>query len=201
MFKKKDGKEKKKPDKKDNISKSTLDILPIRFYDDQVDGFIYEDGTYMDIFNIIPSDRRNLQGDELNYNIYSVTKFYRLYSPDGKFISMNFPVNTSVQRAYLQKKLKGATDKVRATWLEREIRELDLLDQNIMRREYYLMFWGTSREDFIKNKDNIEKWIGSGRSRLVEPMTKEKKLQIMKKICNMNSLILPGDLKEEVSDE
>ena len=194
-------KEKTPKKKKQDPIKSTLDILPIRFYDDQVEGFIYEDGTYMDIFNVIPSDRRNLQGDELNYNIYNVTKFYRLYSPDGKFISMNFPVNTSLQRAYLQKKLKESTDKVRAQWIEREIRELELLDQNIMRREYYLMFWGSNREDFIKNKDNIEKWIGSGRARLVETMTKEKKMQIVKKICNMNSLILPDDLKEVEDDE
>ena len=193
-------KTKKEKGKKAETIKSTLDILPIRFYDEGVGGFIYDDNSYMDILNVIPSDRRNLQGDELNFNIFNVTKFYRLYSPDGKFISMNFPVNTSFQRAYLQKKLKESTDKVRASWLQREITELELLDQNIMRREYYLMFWGINREDFIKNKDNILKWIGSGRARLVEEMTKEKKCQIVKKICNMNSLILPDDLKD-VDDE
>ena len=194
-------KEKKSKKKKEVVNKSALDILPIRFYDEAIGAFVYEDGTHMDLYNIVPSDRSNLQGDELQFNIYNSTRFYRLYSPDGKFISMNFPVNTSFQREYLENKKKLATDKVRKLWLEREIKELELLDQNVMRREYYLMFWGNDKEDFVKNKDNIEKWIGNGRSRLVEEIDKEKKIQIVRKICNMNSLILPDDLKEDVKDD
>lgn len=194
-------KEKKNKKKKEVVNKSALDILPIRFYDEAIGAFVYEDGTHMDLYNIVPSDRSNLQGDELQFNIYNSTRFYRLYSPDGKFISMNFPVNTSFQREYLENKKKLATDKVRKIWLEREIKELELLDQNVMRREYYLMFWGNDKEDFVKNKDNIEKWIGNGKSRLVEEIDKEKKIQIVRKICNMNSLILPDDLKEDVKDD
>ena len=194
-------KEKKSKKKKEVVNKSALDILPIRFYDEAIGAFVYEDGTHMDLYNIVPSDRSNLQGDELQFNIYNSTRFYRLYSPDGKFISMNFPVNTSFQREYLENKKKLATDEVRKLWLEREIKELELLDQNVMRREYYLMFWGNDKEDFVKNKDNIEKWIGNGRSRLVEEIDKEKKIQIVRKICNMNSLILPDDLKEDVKDD
>lgn len=194
-------KEKKSKKKKEVVNKSALDILPIRFYDESIGAFVYEDGTHMDLYNIVPSDRSNLQGDELQFNIYNSTRFYRLYSPDGKFISMNFPVNTSFQREYLENKKKLATDKVRKLWLEREVKELELLDQNVMRREYYLMFWGNDKEDFVKNKDNIEKWIGNGRSRLVEEIDKEKKIQIVRKICNMNSLILPDDLKEDVKDD
>lgn len=187
--------------KNSNVDKTILNILPIRKYDDSVGAFMYENGTYMDLFYIVPSDRSNLQADELQFNIYNNIKFYRLYYPDSKIISMNFPVNTAMQREYLQQKMKKATDKVRKLWLEREIEELNLLDQNVMRREYYLMFFGKNKDEFVKNKDNIEKWIGNGRSRLVEKLEKEKKIQIVRKLCNMNSLILPDDLKEDMRND
>ena len=63
------------------------------------------------------------------------------------------------------------------------------------------MFFGKNKDEFMKNKDNIEKWIGNGRSRLVEGLEKEKKIQIVRKLCNMNSLILPDDLKEDVIND
>jgi hypothetical protein len=70
-----------------------------------------------------------------------------------------------------------------------------------MRKEFYLMYFGKNRDDLIRNKNNIDKWIGFGRNRLVEDMSKEKKIQILRKICNMNSLILPDELKDEEDDE
>lgn len=190
-----------KKDNKTNVSKNILSILPIRKYDDKLGGFIYCNESYMDLFSIIPSDRANLQEDELQYSIFNNIKFYRLYSGDIKLISMNFPVNTSYQREFLKKKYKQATDKVRRLWLEREMNELELLDQNVMRKEYYLMFFGKDKDEFIKNKDNIEKWIGHGRSRLVQELSKEKKIQIVRKLCNMNSLILPDELEEDSKDD
>ena len=85
---------------------TTLEILPIRSYDEQIGCFLLGDKSFLDILDVLPSDRDNLQGDELRYNIMLNTRFYRMYAPDGKLISMNFPINTSVQRAHLQHKLK-----------------------------------------------------------------------------------------------
>ena len=56
----------------------------------------------------------------------------------------------------------------------------------------------------LKNKNNIEKWIGFGRSPLVQGIEKEKKIQIIRKLCNMNTLILSDELKgdeDETSEE
>lgn len=191
---------KKKKDSKEEV-KTVLDVLPIRFYDEDLGGFLLEDGSYMDLYEIVPSDRSNLQGDELDYNVMNFTRFLRLYSADIKFISMNFPISTSPQRRHLEKRLEKCTDMVRKLWLEREINELALLDQNIMRREYYLMYFSNDAESFIKNKTNIKKYVGYGRNKLVDEIDMEKKIQISTKLCNMNTLILPDDLKEYVYDE
>ena len=183
-----------KKEKKETVDiKTTLEILPIRSYDESIDCFKLKDGSYLDIMDILPSDRNNLQGDELRFQIMKTIRFYRLYAPDSKLISMNFPVNTSVQRDFLEKKLKRAADPVRKLWLEREIRELELVDQNVMRREYYLMIFGDKKENMIKNKTQIRSLIGHGRNRITKEMSKEKKIQIVRKLCNMNSLILSDE--------
>lgn len=180
--------------------KSNLQILPIRFYDESLDCFILDDKSYLDIMGVIPSDRRNLQGDAIEYNIINNMRFYRIYSGDLKFISLNFPVNTSFQRDILLRKIKKTGDEVRKLWLEREIEELERLDANVMRREYYMMFYGKTKDEFIKNKSSIINAIGYGRNKLVEEIEKEKKIQIVRKLCNLNSLLFSDELTE-VSDE
>lgn len=188
------GRKQKRKSSEEILSKSTLEILPIRFYDEQIGSFILEDKSYLDILELIPSDRDNLQGDELKYIIILCVRFYRIYSPDGKIMSMYFPINTWTQRTHLQRKWKKATDAVRKKWLQLMIEELETLDQNVKRREYYLVYFGRDKEEFLKNKTRILKSLGYGRNRLVKNIGKEKKIQILRKICNMNTLILPDDL-------
>lgn len=194
----------RKKEKKPEAVRSNLEVLAVRSYDEGAGCFVMEDHTYMDLFQILSSDRSNQQGDELQYSIYNFTRFFRLYGPDSKIISMNFPVNTSFQRGVLGRKVRKTTDDVRRGWLDRETEELARLDQNIMRKEFYYMYFGKNREDMLKNKNNIEKWIGFGRSPLVQGIEKEKKIQIIRKLCNMNTLILSDELKgdeDETSEE
>ena len=193
-------KEKKTKSKSKDIS-TTKDIIPIRSFNLDLQAFVLEDGTFLDMYEIVPSDRSNLQGDELNYNIINLMRFFRLYSADVKFISMSFPMSTSIQRKHLEKRLKKSPDEKRNLWLRREINELRNLEMHTMRREYYLMFFGRDKENLLKNKSNIEKYVGYGRNKLVESIDMEKKIQIVTKLNNMNTLILPDDLKEIAYDE
>ena len=58
------------------------------------------------------------------------------------------------------------------------------------------MIFGSNSEEFLKNRTNILAWLGRGRSKIIKEIDKEKKIQIMKKLCNMNSLIIPDELRE-----
>ena len=194
MFRKR---EKKRKKKEIDLIKSMLEILPIRSYDEQIGAFLLEDKSFLDVLDVVSSDRDNLQGDELQYKVILSMRFCRMYGPDGKYTSMNFPINTSVQRGHLQHKKRKAADVVRQKWLQRETDELITLDQNVVRKEYYLMYFGKDKDDFLKNKTRILKSLGYGRNRMMEDISKEKKIQIIRKICNMNTLILPDDLIEE----
>ena len=181
---------KKKKSKEKEIIKNNLDILSIRGYDEELEAFFCEDGSYLDFFEIVARDRQNLQDDAV-----------RLYSPDHKDIGLNFPINTSLQRNNLEWKLKKTNDPVRKKWLTREINELLTLDSNIDRKEFYRMYFGSNKEELQKNRINILTWLGRGRSRIVKEIDKEKKIQIIKKLCNMNTLIIPDELREGYNDE
>lgn len=192
---------KKKKSKEKEIIKNNLDILSIRGYDEELEAFFCEDGSYLDFFEIVARDRQNLQDDAVRFDIVTLTKFERLYSPDHKDIGLNFPINTSLQRNNLEWKLKKTNDPVRKKWLTREINELLTLDSNIDRKEFYRMYFGSNKEELQKNRINILTWLGRGRSRIVKEIDKEKKIQIIKKLCNMNTLIIPDELREGYNDE
>lgn len=196
---------KRKEEKKEKkeIIKTNLEILAIRRYDEELKAFIMEDGSFLDLLEIVARDRQNLQDDAVRFDIMTLTKFERLYANDHKDIGLNFPINTSLQRNNLEKKLKKTSDPVRRKWLLREIDELLTLDSNIDRKEFYRMIFGSNREEFLKNRTNVLAWLGRGRSKIIKEIDKEKKIQIMKKLCNMNSLIIPDELREvqEYEDE
>ena len=192
---------KKKKSKEKEIIKNNLDILSIRGYDEELEAFFCEDGSYLDFFEIVARDRQNLQDDAVRFDIATLTKFERPHSPDHKDIGLNFPINTSLQRNNLEWKLKKTNDPVRKKWLTREINELLTLDSNIDRKEFYRMYFGSNKEELQKNRINVLTWLGRGRSRIVKEIDKEKKIQIIKKLCNMNTLIIPDELREGYNDE
>lgn len=188
LFKKERGNKKSR----ENIVKTNLDIMPVREYDVKLNAFILQDSNYLDLLEIIPKDRGNLKDEELQYEIYMFQKFFRLYLPDHKIISLNFPINTKKQRNNLEFAIENTLDPIRKEWLEREIRELESLEETVTRREFYFMYFGYDKNSFVKNKSNVIRWTNRGRSKLLKEMNKGKKIQIITKLNNMNSLIIPN---------
>ena len=78
--------------------------------------------------------------------------------------------------------------------------ELILLDENIQRREYYLMYFANNEDTFERNRSDLLTLVGTGKNKLVREMGKGKKIQVIRKLNNMNMLIIPGEFEED-SDE
>lgn len=194
-------KKKEKGSGKQEIIKTNLEVLNIRGYDEELDAFYMADGSFLDLMEIVARDRQNLQDDAVRFDIITLTRFERLYAPDHKDIGLNFPINTAVQRRNLERKWRKTSDPVRKRWLEREIDELLTLEGNIDRKEFYRMYFGATKEELIKNRTNMLSWIGRGRNRIVREIDKEKKIQIVRKLCNMNALILPDELGEDPDED
>lgn len=186
---KKAEKAKKKRNRKEKETfYSNLKVLNIRNYDYELQAFIMKSG-YLDIMEIEPRDRDNLQDDAVTFDVYTMASFYRLYSSDIKFITLNFPISTEPQQEYLKYIYQKTNDEVRRKWLLREIRELEKLDNTVKRREFYMMVFSATKEDVLKNRNEIIIRMGYGKSRLVKEMTDRKKIEILRKICNMNTAI------------
>ena len=184
MAKKKADNEKKK--KKPEIVKTNLDILPIRHYDEKLGCFILDDKSCLDILQIISRDVNNLSDDELRREIYGLIKVFKTVGADIKLMSMNFPLNTSKQREMLRHHLEKASDDVRRKWIQRQIEELETVDENIHTSNFYLLYFGSDEADFLKNREIIDKYVCNGLDALAEHIDKLQKYQIMIKLCNMN---------------
>lgn len=175
-------------------------LLPLRYYSDESEAFVISDGSFLDILSVRTKDRKNLKDEEIKYYIYRYTKFYKQYEGDLKYISMNFPVDTSSQRKYMSNYSKKTLDKNRQKWLERKIAEFNNLDDVVNRREYYLMYFAKNKEELIKNR-SIIKNFSIGRNNLFLAIEATEKFQVMKKLLNMNTLIVKEELKHEESIE
>lgn len=182
---KEDKKEKKT--KKKSMPKNILNLLPVRIYDDTVDAFLNKNGRYMDLIKIIPRDLENISDDELNIEIMNMIKIFKTVGIDLKFISINFPLNTKQQRESLYEYKERASDLIRIKWIERQIEELNRADKGILTREFYILIYGESKDQFIKNKELVTKYTCSGFIRTAEFIGKEQKIHILNKISNMNT--------------
>lgn len=192
-MKKRDKRNKKQQKSEEELIKTNMDILNIRFYDEDIDAFILDNGTCVDLLQIVTKDRENLQDDVVRYDIYNLTRFEKLYALPHKDIGLNFPINTSMQRANLQRKYRSTADPVRRKWLQREIEELETLDANIERKEFYRMYFADTKDELVKNRRDILSYIGYGRNKIVKQIGKDKKIQIIRKMQNMNTLVLPEE--------
>lgn len=185
---------------KNNNAIDTLAIVPHRHYDEEIDAFVLKDGSYIDFFEVIPKDRENQDPDELRFDALVMTRFYKLYSDDMKWISLNFPMNTQKQRAFKQRKFKETIDPVRRRWIERQIAEFERLDSNIGRREFFLSFSGENRDDFLRKRKKILGDLGTGKGRVIKEITKDKKIRITYKMLNMNTLVTSEE-HEEIEED
>ena len=75
----------KKKEKKPEVVKTCLDIIPVRSWDASVDAFCLSNGSYMDMFRVIPRDLQNIAEDELELEIFRFTKLLKTVAFDLKF--------------------------------------------------------------------------------------------------------------------
>ncbi len=185
----------------DGKAADTLQIVLHRHYDEEIDAFVLEDGSYIDFFEVIPKDRENQDPDELRFDALIMTRFYKLYSDDMKWISLNFPMNTQKQRLFKRRKFEETIDPVRRKWLERQIREFEKLDSNIGRREFFLCFFGENRDDFLRKRKKILGDLGVGKGRMIKEISKDKKIRVTYKMLNMNTLVTSEEHENYVEEE
>lgn len=181
--------------KKEAVTKTNKDILPIRYYDDDVKAFVLEDGSYLDLFEKTADDIDNMLEDEIQYKMINFAKFLKMYKDDFKIVTLNFPTNTLAQQKHLKKIFEHTNDPVRRKWLQRSITELERADKGTRKKEYYFIIIS---ENLEAHYEHIKQMGILGSS--VREVSMDKKAQILYKLCNMNSLIVREDEEDDMED-
>ena len=165
------------------------DLLPVLSYEGGC--FRLKNGELLDLVQIVCKDLMNILDSDLNFDMYVLSKFFKTFGADMKIIGMNFPTDTTMQRSYVLHKMQTPNPQYRET-LERKLDELQNLEENSTYREYYLMFFSSSREEYQHNQNII--WKSLGNHKLVKSLSPEKKAKILFRLSNKNTNIYGTDL-------
>lgn len=175
-------KHKEKKEKK--IDSTNLDILPIRKYDDEIEAFILEDGKYFDMIEKMAEDVDNMLDDECQYLMIKFAKFLKLYKDDFTIVSLNFKTDLTKQKKSLMRIIENTNGNIRKEWLEKSIVELESAESGTKKREYYILYKAKDKDELFEKRKAF-KILGEG----VREMEKNKKVDVIFQLCNMNSCI------------
>lgn len=179
---KKSGVAKGSKPKKTPITRTLLDVFPIRDYQD--DYFLTDENQIIDVFQIRGKSFYNSSDAEIDAMVEALAYFFRLYKADFKFIGMNYPTNTKNQQAFLTMKQKMPELEKYEELINEKIAALQYLEQNTTDREAFIMI-------FAKNENHYSTLCNLlNRSGLhIEKISKEKKDNIIFQLNNMNKKV------------
>lgn len=175
-------------------TKSFASVFPFVDYNEEYSCFQLKNGEYLDIQKIVSGDIFNISEDEINYMIYSYSKFYKTYGSDIKIVSVNLPTDTRVQQEYTKHKMQTTDNEVFKQELQVKLDELEYIEKNSMDRLFYLFYFADTPEKIQEYRTDIQQTLGKvGLAELIDKKEKEK---IFFKFNNRNSLIFEQEEKE-----
>lgn len=190
---KKELREKEKLEKKElknlkrefkKIDPSTENILP--FLDADIDDTFITKTGFLDIYQVVTKDIYSFNDYDIKLHIYNYIAFLRSYVNDIKFISMNFPVNTSENQEYIRKKMLKTDNPIFLESLQEKLDQFEFLEKHRTNREYYIMVFSDKEKkhmmsNLLRNQTRIF---------ILKEMSLEKKIKIIFKLNNLNTKII-----------
>lgn len=166
------------------VSSKITDILPILDINDEG---IIEKYEVMDILEIGGKDIFSLTKDDLERDIDVLHSLLKVINSDIKLVSLNFPVDASEQKEYLDYKLSGNKVKVYEGFLIDKKKELEYLEKKRTDKEYYIFLFAPELEYLSSLQKSVFRIIKN--TLPIKKLTEEKKELILFKLNNMNSKI------------
>lgn len=107
-----------------------------------------------------------------------------------KLIALNFPSDMSKQKKYYMKKRESTKNARYQKWIDRKIEQFEWLELNQTTREYYCKIFADNEEKLVLQRNQMIDDLGIGRDGLLLEIEKMKKIEILNKCNNKNSMIL-----------
>lgn len=177
---------KRKKEKLPKVNAKAVSLLP--FVDIDANFIEAKNGSVIDIYQIGSRDIHSLNEDEGKRLIYEMTKFYRVYQYDFKFVAMSFPANTKVQQQYLEKKISNTSNPIYIQYLNHKLEELKFLEKHRVNQEYYIFLFANSLSMLDDQKKTIRRMLQFALP--IQVLPEEKKQQILAKLNNQNSKVI-----------
>jgi len=171
---------------KHKLSYSIVNLMNER--DITEEGYIVlSDGNYAEFLQIEGKDVHSRNEEETAIDISALAQFYRSHHQGIKIISMNFPVNTTIQKNHVNKLIEKCENEKFLKQLHRKKSELETIELKRNNREYFLELFSTSKET-LENKVINAKRILS-RSLMIHEINMNKKIDLLYKLNNLNSKV------------
>lgn len=169
--------------------------IPIANYNEKLGCIQKADGSYTDLYLIVPKDLVNGDPDDIEMDCFTWAKFYKTYGMDVEIISMMFPCDTSDQQEYWRKVSDRNENPQFDQMIRRKLSELEYRERHTVKKEFYMQLFYSSKEEIRTARRTIESTMGiraigsSGGMEMLEELPEQKKMQIFFKIANKNSQI------------
>lgn len=170
---------------RDREDKKLQDLIPVATFESGA--FRFQDGSYMDMIQIVTKDLLNMSSDALAYDNLTMANFYKTYADDLKIIALNFPKSTKQQQKYYEKKILEERNPVYKKFLNQELDRLKEIEKKNTEREYYFLIFAKNLEDLHNKQLRVLHTLGNN-GQVVEIEEKKKK-QILEKLNNKNTSI------------
>lgn len=168
------------------IDKTVLEQMEVLDVTDNE--FIKTKSGYFNIYQVSGKDVDSLSLEEQEELIRNFMFFLREFIHDFKIIVMNFPVNTSKQQTYIQKRINKTNNELYKILLNEKLEKLIELEKTKTNIEYYIMIF-IDKEDSVN--DILNNLIRSTNKDIhLSEIDLEKKLKVLYKLNNLNSKIL-----------
>ncbi|WP_054637619.1 hypothetical protein [Thalassobacillus sp. C254] len=173
------------PEKKVKVKQSFAEIAPV--IDITGNGFfqLSDHAGYMEIVQVSSTDIYALNNEDKEKTITLEAFFYQWYHPDFKIIPLNFPVDTSRQQRFIQKKLDRTTNSQYRLFLEQKLRELQFIETERSNREFYMFIYADDEYTLRSRVNDV-----ASQKNMVSPiirLSEEKKMNILYKLSNLNT--------------
>lgn len=170
----------KKSNKKESASMSEL--LGILSYSERDTCFQLEGWGCLDIVRVICSDFQAIRDIDLEYENLKLQQFYSRYPADLKLVCVSMPERCTEQIQYVTHKLESCQETVRRNELVARKKELQWLEKNRQRKEYYFFLYTESPEHLADARGGAVGRLED--ARLILTISRQEKIDVLTKILN-----------------
>ena len=120
--------------------------------------YLLENDTYAQVFKMKSYDLNLLNYDEKDILIQSFATFLRAYQEDMKIISLMFPVDTSTQQSYWEKKYRLADTHQQQLLQSNELRKLKAIETVYKTQTHYLFIYAKNLKELVEKTQSVARF-------------------------------------------